>query len=104
MATNKIRLDSAGINEVLNSSAVLAELQDMGAGVEAGAIGETANGEPVPVESYVRQVSGGRLKGSRPGVDVVLAHPAGLRIEAKRGTLTRAASAAGLETKARPIE
>lgn len=103
MARPKIELDHEGIGEILNSSKVRAEVSDLGAAVEGNAIGETADGEAVPIESWTRTASGGRLS-PRQAVEVTMAHPAGLRIEAKRGTLARAASSAGLEVVRRPVE
>jgi hypothetical protein len=97
----RVRRDSKGIAAMLQSGEVAARINALGASV-AGNISETADGEPVPVEVRSRIASGGKLS-PRPASDVVLAHPAGLRIEAKRGTLVRAASAAGLEVKRRPF-
>lgn len=95
----KIRRDSKGIAEMLASSEVAARVNALGSQV-AGSINETADGEPVEVEVRSRTASGGRLS-ARPASDVMLAHPAGLRIEAKRGTLVRAAGGIGLEVKPR---
>lgn len=97
-----IRLDSAGIAAVLQSAPVEAAVRQAAAAVAANASGETASGEPVPVETRERTASGGRLRSPRLAVDVMLAHPAGIRVEAKRGTLARAAAAAGLEVKSAP--
>lgn len=61
----------------------------------ARASGRTvARGEqmPVTVTHYTTD---------RAAAAVTIAHPAGLAIQAKHGTLTRAAAAAGLEVRAR---
>lgn len=99
MASSKLRLDSAGIAAVLNSGAVAAEVEALGSAVSAAVGTPTASGRPIPVKRYTRTASGGRLRGSRPAVDIVLADPAGLAIEAKRGYLVKAAASAGLEVK-----
>lgn len=95
----KIRLDRAGMAAMLNSAEVGSAVDGLGAAVKGG-VSETAGGQAVPVRTRRRVAQGGRLS-ARPAVDVELAHPAGLRIEAKRGSLVRAAAAAGLEVTAR---
>lgn len=99
MARVKIRRDPKGIAQVLAGAEVAAVTQATASGVGAG-ISEDADGEPVEVLVRPRIASGGKLS-RRTAYDVTLAHPAGLRIEAKRGTLVRAASSAGLEVKPR---
>ncbi|AYN58491.1 hypothetical protein HOU70_gp10 [Arthrobacter phage Liebe] len=95
----KIRLDSAGIEEVLNSGPVRSAVERLGAGVEAAVGSPTASGTPVPVRRTSRTASGGRLRGVRPAVDITLAHPAGMAVEGKRGPLTRAAASQGLQVR-----
>lgn len=97
MAAPKIRLDSAGIAEVLASAAVSNLVEDLGSAVSAAVGSPTASGRPIPVKRYTRTASGGRLRGSRPAVDIVLADPAGLAVEAKRGPLVKAAASVGLQ-------
>lgn len=55
---------------------------------------ETRRTSGRPVETHARVTD-------RAVVDVVLAHPAGGAEQAKNGTLTRAAMAAGLEVRSR---
>lgn len=98
MARSKIRLDSKGIAEVLRSSQVKGEVESLGRKVQAAVGAPTASGEPIPVERRSRVADGGRLS-ARPAVDVSLAHPAGMAVEAKRGPLVRAAASVGLEVK-----
>ncbi|WGH21359.1 hypothetical protein SEA_EMOTION_10 [Arthrobacter phage Emotion] len=86
----KIKLDRAGMAAMLKSGPVAAEIADAADDV-ASRIYEDASGEPVEV------LSGGHMHSDRAAAHVTLAHPAGLRIEAKRGTLARAAASAGLE-------
>jgi hypothetical protein len=98
MAT-KLKLDSKGIEAVLNGPAVTNKIASLGATVKANVGSPTASGDPIPVTTRMRVASGGRLIGTRPAVDVTLAHVAGLAVEAKRGPLARAAAAAGLPVK-----
>lgn len=99
MAAPKIRLDSAGLAEVLNRAEVASLVESLGSSVAAAVGSPTAGGEPVDVVTRSRVASGGRLRGARPAVDITLAHPAGLRVEATRGPLARAAASVGLEVK-----
>ncbi|KUM41201.1 hypothetical protein [Arthrobacter sp. EPSL27] len=99
MAAPKIRLDSAGIGEILASAAVKAEVEVLGSAVASAVGSPTASGKPIPVVKRSRIASGGRLKGSRPAVDITLAHVAGMAVEAKRGPLVKAASSVGLQVK-----
>lgn len=93
MAAPKIRLDSRGIGEVLKraqlASLVRAEAEAVAANV--GTI-TAHDGQVVPVE-----VSTGVT--DRTIARVTLTHAAGLGLQAKHGTLTKAASAAGLEVR-----
>ncbi|WGH20302.1 hypothetical protein SEA_MAGUCO_10 [Arthrobacter phage MaGuCo] len=95
----KIRLDSRGIGEVLNSGPVRGAVESLGAQVAAAVGSPTASGTPVPVRRTSRTASGGRLRGVRPAVDITLAHPAGMAVEGKRGPLTRAARSVGLDVQ-----
>lgn len=95
---SRVRLDSAGLAEVLRSGEVRGALSELAYSTAANA-GDYAGMDPIPVEVRERVASGGRLRGERPAFDVTLAHPAALRVEAKRGTLLRAAASAGLEVK-----
>lgn len=101
MAKPKIRLDSEGMAAMLNSSKVDAETAKLQTSVASAVAGATAGGETIPIETRSRVASGGRLS-ARTARDVALAHPAGLRVEAKYGSLVRAARGIGLETKRRP--
>ncbi|WAB10787.1 hypothetical protein SEA_TUCK_12 [Arthrobacter phage Tuck] len=99
MARN-IRLDSAGIAEVLNSAAVYAATQELASSV-AGAVDASVDGEKIEVTQTTRVAQGGRLRSPRRAVDIHLAHPAGLRVEAKRGPLAKAAASRGLQVRKR---
>lgn len=86
----KLKLDSPGILEMLQSAEVEAVIGAVADSV-AASIDETArNGDAIPVlvETYTSD---------RAAASVTLAHPAGVGKEAKYGTLTGAAEAAGLE-------
>ncbi|QNO12672.1 hypothetical protein SEA_SNEK_11 [Arthrobacter phage Snek] len=95
----KFRLDSAGIAAVLNSGPVAAAVESLGSAVSASVGTPTASGRPLPVHRRMRTASGGRLRGVRPAVDITIADPAGLAVEAKRGYLVNAAASVGLEVK-----
>jgi hypothetical protein len=95
-----IRLDSAGIAEVLNSAAVYAATQELAASV-AGAVDASVGGEKIEVTRSTRVAQGGRLRSPRRAIDIHLAHPAGLRAEAKHGFLARAAASRGLQVRKR---
>ena len=96
----KLKLDSRGIAEVLRRAEVADAVESLGQSVKGNVGSPTASGKPVDVTTRSRTAAGGRLS-ARPAVDITLAHPAGLAIEAKRGYLVKAASAAGLEVKRR---
>lgn len=90
----KLELDHAGIAELLKSSGIRS-LVDGAAADIAGIVegqGQMVNNGtealPVVVDSYTTD---------RHAASVTLAHPAGLAVQAKHGTLTRAAAGAGLE-------
>lgn len=99
MAAPKIKLDSAGLADVLSRPEVASKIEALGASIASAVGSPTAGGEAIPVKTRTRVASGGRLKGSRPAVDISLAHPAGLRVEAMRGPLAKAAASVGLEVK-----
>lgn len=99
MARN-IRLDSRGIGEVLNSAPVYAATQALAASV-AGSVDATVGGKKIAVTRTTRVAEGGRLRSPRKAVDIHLAHPAGLGVEAKRGPLARAAASKGLQVRKR---
>lgn len=93
MLTN-LELDHDGIADLLKSDqirALVAEAADAVAGnVEASGQMVNNGNDPLPVarDSYTTD---------RAGESVTLAHPAGLAVQAKHGTLTQAAASAGLE-------
>ena len=96
----KIRLDSDGIAEMLRSAPVETAVESLGRSVASAVGTPTASGKPIDVTTRSRTASGGRIS-ARPAVDVTLAHPAGLAVEAKRGPLARGAASVGLEVRAR---
>lgn len=91
--TYKVRLDRLGVLTVLKSQPVAVAVSSL-----AENVGENArldapilrHAAPVKVEHYVSD---------RAASAVVITHPGGLGIQAKYGTLTRAASAIGLEVR-----
>lgn len=95
-----IRLDTKGLAEVMRSSEVVAEVRKLAESVADAASGDSAvlrHEVPVTVEEYTAQ--GGRLRSPRPAFAVTMKHPGGLGIEAKHGTLSRAAESRGLRVK-----
>ena len=100
MASDKVKLNHAGIAEVLKSTEMHRLIQDVTESVannvrEQGiTVGDfRGNGEiALPVKSDVTTTD--RAHGS-----VLIAHPAGIAVQAKHGALTKAASEAGLQVK-----
>ena len=98
-----IKVDYTGVSEVAKKQpelvALIEELTEQVAdnvrdqGVTVGAF--SGGGEiDLPVETSQKITD--RVRGT-----VTLAHPAGLAVQAKRGALSRAAAAAGLQVKSR---
>jgi hypothetical protein len=86
--------------EMLASRGVASEVIELGARVASNVGSPTASGKPIEVRTTTRVAAGGRLS-PRTAVDVTLAHPAGLAVEAKRAPLARAAAASGLQVRGR---
>lgn len=101
MPSSKLRLDRGGIAETLRSAKVASQVKSLGRSIASSVHLPDING-PQEAEVLVndRTASGGRIS-ARPAVDVTIAHPAGIRVEAKHGVLARAAAANGLQVKAR---
>lgn len=94
---SKLKLDHPGMKEMLLSAEVAAAIAALAETV-AGNVSETArNGDPLPVD-----VS--EFTSDRAAAAVTITHPAGLGKEAKYGTLSSAAAAAGLEVTERMPE
>jgi hypothetical protein len=89
----KIRLDSRGIGAMLKSAGVASAVEASAESVlsNVGAV-EAHDGQVVPVE-----VTTGTT--DRAIARVTLLHAAGMGLQAKHGTLTKAAQAAGLEVR-----
>lgn len=85
----KVVLDSGGIEQVLKSEGVAAAVNSAAQSIAAQA---QAARPDITVET-------GSGTTDRAVASVTLAHPKGLAVQAKHGTLTRAAAAAGLEVK-----
>lgn len=94
MSRVKIKPDSGGFEAVLKSAAVAAVVRAAADSVADG-VSETAhNGDPIPVN--VSEDTTDRARAS-----VTMTHPAGIGIEAKRGSLKKAARATGLDVSGR---
>lgn len=81
----KITLDHDGVGQVLRSGEVRAAVSALARTVAGNVV---SHDRPVEVYDHVTD---------RAHSNVVIAHPAGMAMQAKYGTLTRAAAAAGLE-------
>ena len=93
MMASTIKLDAAGLAEILTNQMrgpVDAVAAKIAAGVDTGSVDAR-----VTVRSGVTD----DMKINRAHASVTIAHPAGLAMQAKHGTLTKAAAAAGLEVK-----
>ncbi|UDL14617.1 hypothetical protein SEA_KEALII_11 [Arthrobacter phage KeAlii] len=98
---NKIRLDRAGMAQMLNSAKVTQEVIDLGRSVGTAVQLPAINGpQAATTVTKARIASGGRLS-ARTGINVTIAHPAGMRVEAKYGPLRKAAASRGLSVKGR---
>lgn len=101
MSSNKIKLNHRGISELAKSAemrrAVKAVADEMARNIEAQhiTVGDR-DGDPheIPLPVKVEEQVTDRARAV-----VVLAHPAGLAVQAKHGALTRAAAEAGLEVR-----
>ncbi len=100
MASN-IKLNRAGIAALAKSAevrgmvdsaaeAVAANVRSLGIGVGDRDGGPREAPLPVKTRSFTTD---------RAAASVILAHPAGIAVQAKHGALTKAASAAGLEVR-----
>lgn len=94
----RVHLDRRALNAVLRGARVEKAVTDLAEKVadHARAIAPAVEGIPGDIELPVR-VDG--YETDRARAEVWLAHPSGLAVQAKHGTLTKAASAAGLEVK-----
>lgn len=95
--TTKVRRNPSGIKAVLTSPEVARAVHELAGEVARNVEGQglvAHDGTPLPVQvdDYTTD---------RAASSVTITHPAGLAMQAKHGVLTRAASAAGLEVKAR---
>jgi hypothetical protein len=101
MARNKVTLNHRGLAELLTSTEMHRLVQDVaeqiGRNVEAQGItvGDKDGGaHEIPLPVKVEVTTTDRAHGS-----VILAHPAGIAVQAKHGALTKAAAEAGLEVR-----
>lgn len=92
-----LKLDHGGMADVLKSAGVAAAVNALAERVAENVLAEgqlVSHGEemPVTVDPYTTD---------RASASVTITHPAGLAVQAKHGTLTRAAAAAGLEVRSK---
>lgn len=95
-----IKLDNSGLGEILKSARMRALVKDAAdqiaekvneQGIEVGAF-EGGGQIPLPVRVETETTD-------RAAATVLLAHPAGIAVQAKHGALTKAASALGLSVR-----
>lgn len=90
-----IKLDHAGIAEILKSSEMAAAVTDIAEHIAENARGIMVDGIPgaipLPVEVVTRETP------TRAAARVTLAHPSGMAVQAKHGVLTGGAAGAGVE-------
>ena len=101
MASSKVKIDHGGIAAILKSGEMHALIQSVTDQVaenvrEQGIRVGDRDGGPREVDLPViaKVITTDRAHGS-----VLIAHPAGIAVQAKHGALTKAASEAGLEVK-----
>lgn len=109
MAGTRVRLDSRGVAEVMESAGMTAVTTQATERIAQAvrAQGRTTTSEAqhshdreLPVSSDVRPASGaGRIRDHRRLGLVTLMHPAGLGMQAKHGVLTRAAASIGARVR-----
>lgn len=92
MATFPLKLDHRGIGDLLKSDEVKRATELVAQGVAAKVRSAEPN-YPVTVEMTTTD---------RAHANVSIAHPAGMAVQAKRGSLTKAAAQAGLDVQAKP--
>lgn len=90
----KFKLDRAGVAEILKSNEARALCREA-----AEKIAEDARSGLRPDIADTVAVS--EYTSDRAGCSVTICHPSGLGMQAKYGTLTRAAAAVGLEVRSR---
>lgn len=99
--TADIRFDAAGLRAALNTAEMRHLVEEAAnriaghvreQGIEVGAFAGGGDDIPLPVKVVTDRTD-------RAHAEVVLAHPAGLAVQAKHGALTKAASAEGLTVR-----
>lgn len=87
----KLKLDPVGLNKAL-AAAIGPDLEQAANRVTAG------------ISKYSTGVQSGLDRNGRPVAYAAITEPQGMAIQAKHGTLTRAAAEAGLDIHRYPIE
>jgi len=94
----KVKLDHSGLAAILKSTDMHRIVQDATEQIadsvrsQGITVGATEGGGEIPLPVQAEMTTTDRAHGS-----VLLAHPAGVAVQAKHGALTKGASAAGLE-------
>lgn len=96
-----VKLDHAGIGGLLKSTEMHRAIQEVTEQVAKNveALGITVGDRDGGSHEYALPVKSDVTTTDRAHGQVILAHPAGIAVQAKRGALTKAASQAGLEVK-----
>lgn len=94
---DRLRLDHAGIAALLKSAKVAESVHEL---AEKTATVVRAS-DPVTRHDLAATIKVERYETDRAAASVTIAHPAGLGIQAKHGTLTSAAGEVGLEVRSR---
>lgn len=90
-----IRLDRLGMSMMLKSAPVRAEISSI-----AQAVGDAARSDD-PVVRHAAEIKVEDYTTDRAASAVLIKHPIGMGIQAKYGTLTRAASSQGLQVRSK---
>lgn len=88
-------LNRQGMTEMLKSAQVRAAITELATQIE------TTASQDEPIVRHQAEVKAEDYTTDRAASAVLIKHPIGYGIQAKYGTLTRAAQAAGLQVKAR---
>jgi hypothetical protein len=95
MARSKITLDHSGMRELLRSSGVQRVVEQ-----RADAVADAASAAPEVRRNGMTVIRSKASAGrNRARAIVTIAHPGGLAVQAKHGTLSRAVTAAGMTSR-----
>jgi|SRR5690606_4415160 len=109
MARARVRLDSRGLAQVMQSAGMTAATRTATEAIAAAARAQgrtttseaqESSGTELPIDATTRPVTRSpRIRDARHMGLITITHPAGLGMEAKHGVLSRAAAAAGFRVR-----